>query len=102
MQKHLYYIEFILYVGVGVSLRVSIRYSLNLQAGWFSDDFPDGIISQFETTNLYTTTCVVKCIVNIRKCLSMSCKLLWTGEYDSIFRLSHTTCAGYEIGMILN
>jgi len=65
--------------------------------GWLSDEYPEGVVDFLERNNLYTSTCAVQCKVYFRSCVEGSCRIFWTGENDSIFRFSHSTCAGYEI-----
>ena len=51
---------------------------------------------------LYTDRGAIECRVNIRKCLSKTCVTHWDGAENSIFRLSKSTCAGYELGNVTN
>ncbi|XP_057307007.1 uncharacterized protein LOC130645141 [Hydractinia symbiolongicarpus] len=68
------------------------------EAGWFSDEFPQGIIGKSTESKLYLDRKVVKCNVFMRLCLQNCCERKWDGWNESIFRLSSATCAGYEIG----
>jgi len=67
-------------------------------AGWVSEEFPNGRLTFSEKTNLYLAAGVKYCNVYVLSCLANICKLYWTGEDDSIFRISKVTCAGYELG----
>ena len=69
-----------------------------IQAGWTSHERPDGNVYKRGQTKLYLQKMVVSCDVLYRKCFSNCCIKEWDGCYDCIFRLSQTTCAGYEIG----
>jgi hypothetical protein len=48
--------------------------------------------------NLFLELHVVKCSIFKRPCLRKSCFLQWDGHAECIFRLSNTTCVGYEVG----
>ncbi|XP_057294962.1 uncharacterized protein LOC130623486 [Hydractinia symbiolongicarpus] len=68
------------------------------QAGWTSDENPDGLLEEVGKTTLFLSLGAVEAKVWKRKCLQGTCMRSWTGEDECIFRLSAHTCAGYEIG----
>jgi hypothetical protein len=47
---------------------------------------------------MYTDREVIECDVFLRRCLSNTCTSYWDGCEDSVFCLSKSTCAGYELG----
>lgn len=67
-------------------------------AGWSSPEYPEGRTIYSHDTNLYTDTRVLRCKVYSRMCMSKTCRRKWDGATDSVFQLSTSTCAGYELG----
>ena len=42
-----------------------------------------------------------KCNVYMRKCMSEDCTKHWDGSETSVFQLTKSTCAGYELGIAI-
>ena len=63
------------------------------QAGWKDQEFiPDGNVT------VYTMYGPVSHKVSRTVCYSDKCRLYWSGQEQCIFRVTHATAAGYEIG----
>ncbi|XP_047144680.2 uncharacterized protein LOC124818179 [Hydra vulgaris] len=67
-------------------------------AGWTTDAHPEGQLFPNGTSNLYTDRGVILVHVFFRRCVGMSCIRYWDGAEHCVFRISSSTCAGYEIG----
>ena len=37
----------------------------------------------------------------MRKCISENCAMHWDGSESSVFQLTKSTCAGYELGIVI-
>ncbi|XP_057302291.1 uncharacterized protein LOC130636556 isoform X1 [Hydractinia symbiolongicarpus] len=68
------------------------------EAGWTSSENENGVVVFSHYSNLFTDRGVRKCKIYRRTCLLNNCSKRWDGASDSIFQLSHATCAGYELG----
>ena len=68
---------------------------------WSSVDNQNGILIFEYSTSLFTDRCMKKCNVYMRKCISGDCTNHWNGSESSIFQLTKSTCAGYELGIVI-
>ena len=42
-----------------------------------------------------------KCNVYMRKCINGDCAKHWDDSESSVFQLTKSTCAGYELGIVI-
>jgi len=72
---------------------------LSRQAGWISEEHPEGMFEHVGRINVYTT---IGCIQNVqvfnRRCLSGECSIQYDGHNDDLFISSSSTACGNEIG----
>ncbi len=70
-----------------------------LQAGWVSEEYRSGKLTQLRSIVLYALQAPVLCKVFKRTCIASVCEVLWDeGESMCVHVLSNDTCAGDEIG----
>ena len=71
----------------------------SIQSSWTDANGDVSLVFNHQT-KLYSDRFVKTCDVYDQVCIGRKCVHKWDGAEHSVFQLSASTCAGYELGMI--